>query len=91
MQPQHNEGCESFRARASIDKIAIASGAISSAGERCLHTAEVTGSIPVSPTIFASDGLVRPAPADGVIHEPKLTQVTRIVDVAAVENNRRAE
>jgi hypothetical protein len=25
--------------------------AISSAGERCLHTAEVTGSIPVSPTI----------------------------------------
>ena len=27
-------------------------GAISSAGERCLHTAEVAGSIPASPTLI---------------------------------------
>jgi hypothetical protein len=31
-------------------RISSVVGAISSAGERCLHTAEVTGSIPVSPT-----------------------------------------
>jgi hypothetical protein len=30
--------------------IFTASGAISSAGERCLHTAEDAGSIPASPT-----------------------------------------
>src|SRR6266571_252063 len=30
----------------------MASRAISSAGEHCLHTAEVTGSIPVSPTTY---------------------------------------
>ena len=28
-------------------------GAISSAGERFVHTEEVTGSIPVSPTLFS--------------------------------------
>ena len=34
-------------------KSLIYKGAISSAGEHCLHTAGVTGSIPVSPTIFS--------------------------------------
>ena len=35
--------------------------AISSAGERCLHTAEVAGSIPASPTSFALPGSPEPA------------------------------
>ncbi len=43
------------------------SGAISSAGEHCLHTAGVTGSIPVSPTTFMPLSRrmagVRPSPA----------------------------
>ena len=34
----------------------LRSRALSSAGERCLHTAEVTGSIPVAPTLGIPGG-----------------------------------
>jgi hypothetical protein len=37
----------------SLDSVCPRSRARSSAGERCLHTAEVTGSIPVAPTILS--------------------------------------
>ena len=50
----HGRDSRATRVRASraIRYSEISSGAISSAGERFVHTEEVTGSIPVSPTRF---------------------------------------
>jgi hypothetical protein len=66
-------------------RIALAAWVISSTGERCLHTADVTGSIPLSPTTSPkaqrkADSRVYPANVQA-LHNPlnSSTSANRIV------------
>ena len=71
-----------------LDSLALAN---SSAGEHCLHTAGVTGSIPVAPTIFLSKlAILAEHFADlkkrcAIHYQPTREGVTQVMDVEILD------